>query len=233
MALKQIDGPRLTPASGKPPERLVVLLHGYGADGNDLIGLAQHWRRLLPTTLFVAPHAPEPCEQSPHGYQWFSIRSFDERERLEGARKAAPVLESFLDRELARHGLPPDRLALVGFSQGTLMALHVGLRREVAPAGIVGYSGALAGAASLKAEARCRPPIVLVHGDRDTMIPVSSLFATANALAEAGLGAEWHISRGVAHSIDPEGLQIGGNFLALTLAGRIKPSPAPIEVNLA
>ena len=136
----ELDGPRLEPQSGLA-KRLVVFLHGYGADGNDLIDIGRAWQGLLPDTAFVSPHAPEPCGQAPTGKQWFPLFTRAQNERWEGACKAAPILDKFLDAELTRRKLPPSALALVGFSQGTMMALQVGLRRAVPPAAIVGYSG--------------------------------------------------------------------------------------------
>src|ERR1051325_1706649 len=136
----ELNGPRLE-ARGGQAKRLVVFLHGYGADGNDLIEIGRAWQPLLPETAFVSPHAPEPCGQAPTGRQWFPLFSRAANERWTGANAAAPVLEKFLDAELARHKLPPSALALGGFTQGSMMALHVGLRRAVPPAAIVGYSG--------------------------------------------------------------------------------------------
>ena len=136
----ELEGPRLAPLSG-PARQLVVFLHGYGADGNDLIEIGRAWQQLLPHAAFASPHAPEPCGQAPVGRQWFALTFRDDNERWTGVNKAAPLLNRFLDTELARHQLPRSALALVGFSQGTMMALHVGLRRVVAPAAIVGYSG--------------------------------------------------------------------------------------------
>ncbi|HZD26319.1 MAG TPA: alpha/beta fold hydrolase, partial [Alphaproteobacteria bacterium] len=167
----QIDGPRQPAAGGGSPRQLVVLLHGYGADGNDLIGLAPYLARLLPHAYFVAPNAPEPCGMAPTGYQWFPIGSFDEAERRRGVEAAAPLLDSFLDRELQRHGLDERSLALVGFSQGTMMSLHVGLRRPRPVAGIVGFSGALVAPERLAEEVTAAPPILLVHGDADDLLP--------------------------------------------------------------
>src|ERR1700691_4674220 len=141
-----LAGPTMAPAKG-PATHLVVLVHGYGADGQDLIGLAQHWQSLLPTTAFAAPNAPTPVPGSA-GYQWFPISRIDPHEMRKGVEAAAPVLDQYLDAELARLELPPERLALVGFSQGTMMSLHVGLTRR--PAAIVGYSGMLAGAETME-----------------------------------------------------------------------------------
>src|SRR6188474_2914343 len=138
----ELDGPRLAPKSGRA-RQLVVFLHGYGADGNDLIEIGKAWQNLLPQAAFVSPHAPRPCGQAPMGREWFPLTFRNPTERWDGVNAAAPGLESFLDAELAKHQLPPSALALVGFSQGTMMALHVGLRRATPLAAIVGYSGML------------------------------------------------------------------------------------------
>ena len=214
----ELDGPRLAPRSGAA-QQLVVFLHGYGADGNDLIEIGRAWQELLPNAAFVSPHAPEPCGQAPVGRQWFALTFRDPNERWVGVNKAAPALERFLDAELARHQLPPSALSLVGFSQGTMMALHVGLRRAAAPAAIVGYSGLLVLPPDLNAEKfateiKSRPPILLVHGDRDDLIPAQALFHASSGLAALGVPVEWHISQGIGHGIDQEGLRHGGEFLA-------------------
>jgi phospholipase/carboxylesterase len=217
----ELDGPRIEPQSGAA-RQLVVFLHGYGADGNDLIEIGRAWQPLLPHAAFVSPHAPEPCGQAPVGRQWFPLTMRDIGERWTGVNKAAPVLNAFLDAELQRRALPPSALALVGFSQGTMLALHTGLRRAVAPAAIVGYSGLFvipddADADALAAEIRSRPPVLLVHGDRDDLIPVQALFHATQALAALDIPVEWHISAGLGHGIDPEGLRHGGEFLARRL----------------
>ena len=212
-----LDGPRLPPRSGVV-RQLVVFLHGYGADGKDLIEIGRQWQAWLPDAAFVAPHAPERCTQAPTGRQWFDLTFRDPDERWRGVQKARPGLDAFLDAELARHGLPDAKLALVGFSQGTMMALHVGLRRARAPAAIVGYSGVLVGPENL-AEATARtpsgspPPILLVHGDADQVIPLDALIQSSDDLGAAGLGCQWHLSLGVGHGIDPAGLRHGGLFL--------------------
>ncbi len=197
----------------------MVFLHGYGADGNDLIEIGRAWQGLLPQAAFVSPHAPEPCGQAPTGRQWFNLTFRDPNERWIGVNKAAPVLEHFLDAELTRRNLPASALALVGFSQGTMMALHVGLRRAVAPAAIVGYSGMLVTpndgpAEAIAKEVKSRPPVLLVHGDSDDLIPVQALFLSSQGLAQLEVPVEWHLSAGTGHGIDPEGLRHGGEFLA-------------------
>jgi phospholipase/carboxylesterase len=214
----ELDGPRLSPKSGNA-RQLVVFLHGYGADGNDLIDIGRAWQQMLPDAAFVSPHAPEPCGQAPVGRQWFPLTMRDPNERWLGVNKAAPALNRFLDAELARHNLPPSALALVGFSQGTMMSLHVGLRRTTAPAAIVGYSGVLVAPPDVDpekfaAEITSRPPVLLVHGDRDDLIPPQALFQATQGLAALEVPVEWHLSAGVGHGIDGEGLRHGGEFLA-------------------
>ena len=216
--MPDLDGPRLAPRSGAA-KQLVVFLHGYGADGNDLIDIGRAWAGLLPDAAFVSPHAPRPCGQAPSGREWFPLTMRDPGERWRGVTMAAPGLQTFLDAELTRAGLPPSALALVGFSQGTMMALDVGLRRAVAPAAIVGYSGLLAlpdnaDPATFAAEIKSRPPVLLVHGDQDPLIPIDALFHAAQGLAALEVPVEWHISAGVGHGIDQEGLRHGGEFLA-------------------
>jgi phospholipase/carboxylesterase len=217
----ELDGPRLEPRTGAA-RQLVVFLHGYGADGNDLIDIGRAWQALLPQAAFVSPHAPEPCAQAPVGRQWFPLTFRNTEERWVGVNKACPALEGFLDAELKRRSLPPSALALVGFSQGTMMALHVGLRRAVAPAAIVGYSGLFVVPENVDPEAfakdiRARPPILLVHGDSDDLIPMQALFHATQALASLDIPVEWHISAGIGHGIDQEGLRHGGEFLARQL----------------
>ena len=229
-----IDGPRLKPLQGRA-RQLVVLLHGYGADGNDLIELGAQWQRLLPQAAFVAPHAPGRIFGFPPGLgggrQWFGLDSYDpELLRRDphhaaqiyaamqaAAEEVAPQLDAFLDAELKHHGLAGDRLALVGFSQGTMMALHVGLRRVPSPAAILGYSGALLGD-RLREEIRGRPPILLVHGEADDIVPIEAMFAALQGLVDADFPARFHVCPGLGHGIDPDGLQLGGAFLAEALA---------------
>ena len=212
-----LDGPHMPPVRGGKPDSLVVLLHGYGSNGADLISLAPYWAKALPGAQFVSPNAIEPVPQAPGGYQWFPISQLDPQRMEAGARAAAQSVDLFINRELERYGLDDSRVALVGFSQGTMMALHVGLRRKTPLAAILGYSGVLVGARNLKEEVARTPPILLVHGDQDPMIPVSAMFDSAEALAAAGFSAQWHVSYDVPHSIGPDGLDLGGVFLATYL----------------
>ena len=215
----ELTGPRLAPRSRGPARQLVVFLHGYGADGNDLIELGRAWQNLLPDAAFVSPHAPEPCAQSPMGRQWFSLTFREKNERWIGVNKAAQALQHFIGEELKRNNLPGSALALVGFSQGSMMALHVGLRRAERPAAIVGYSGLFVLPDGAKPEAvageiKVRPPILLIHGDHDDLILAQALFLSAQYLSALDIPTEWHLSTGLGHGIDQEGLRHGGEFLA-------------------
>ena len=215
--MQQLNGPTLLPASGGKPDSLVVLLHGYGSNGDDLISFAPMWRRMLPHTLFVAPNAPERCPGAPGGYQWWGLHDLSRRALAAGAARAAPVLDAYLDALLAEHGLCENRLVLAGFSQGTMMALHVGVRRPHAVAGILGYSGMIAGDALIDAELRAKPPVLLVHGDADPIVPVSAYRHAHAELERLGFDVAGHVSRGLGHSVDPAGLQLGAEFVTKVL----------------
>jgi phospholipase/carboxylesterase len=214
-----LTGPSVAAASGTT-KQLVILCHGYGSDGNDLIALAPYWAPLLPDADFIAPNAPQRCDGNPMGYQWFPITRLDPAEIALGVARAAPVLEQFIETQLQQRGLDGSKLALVGFSQGTMMSLHVGLRRHVGPACIVGYSGALAVPEMLAGEITCRPPVMMIHGDADDMLPVSRMHQAVQALGAAEVPVQWHVSPGLGHSIDQKGLELGGRFIADAFAGR-------------
>ena len=196
-----------------------MLLHGYGADGRDLIELGALWGERLPGAAFLAPHAPEPCVMAPMGRQWFGYVERDDRERWTGVQAAHAALAGYLDAELARCGLGDDRLALVGFSQGTMMALHTGLRRARAPAGILGYSGlhVVPDPRLAPPESFVRPPVLLVHGDADEVVPPEALDRSLASLRGLGIAVEGHRRPGLGHGIDPAGLQLGADFLAAAL----------------
>src|SRR5215471_6090486 len=213
-----LEGPSRPPRRGGKPKSLVVLLHGLGADGNDLISLAPYWAPLLPETEFVSPHAPFPCDMAPYGYQWFSVQQRTPDAVLGGVRAAAPFLDAFLDEVLAARGLDESRLALVGFSQGTMMALYVGLRRAKAMAGIVGYSGRLIGEEALAEELRSKPPVLLMHGTGDEIVPFESLALAESRLKALGVPVTTLRRPGLGHSIDEIELAKGGEFLKSVLA---------------
>jgi phospholipase/carboxylesterase len=210
-----IDGPRRDAAAGKA-DALVILLHGYGADGADLFGLAEPLSTVLPTAAFVSPNAPERCSVNPMGYQWFPIPRMDgstEEAMRAGFDHAQKTLNAFIDGEMLRYGLPADRVALVGFSQGSMMSLHVAPRRADPLAGIVAFSGRLLEPERLSTETVSRPPVLLVHGDMDDVVPPSSLEDARAGLGAAGFTVRWHVSRGIGHGIAPDGLQMAAQFL--------------------
>lgn len=222
-----LSGPEYRPAAGVSTKQAIILLHGYGADGNDLIDLAPWLARFLPETVFYSPHAPEPCEMASSGRQWFSLASYDPEimrrnpdtmspiyaRLLEGARKAAPNLDRFIDHVAEKNQLLPARIALVGFSQGAMMALHVSLRRKAPLAGIVGFSGALIGPETLAGEINVHPPVLLVHGDGDSVVPYPAMEMAGNALLDQSVDVTTITCPGLGHGIDENGLQQAANFL--------------------
>jgi phospholipase/carboxylesterase len=212
--LPVLDGPRVPPLSGNA-DSLVILTHGYGSNGEDLIGLVPHWREALPNTAFVSPNAPEVCPWAPGGYQWWGFG--EGRDRTAGLKQAAPILDAFIDQELARLELQEARLALVGFSQGTMMALHVGPRRARRIAGIVGLSGARIEAAP-DDPVKTRPPVLLVHGDEDPMVRIDSFERARDSLVADGFEVETHVSPGLGHGVDLAGVTLGRRFLSKVLA---------------
>ena len=209
----KLEGASYGPQGDGKPGHLVILLHGYGADGNDLIGLAPVLAPLMPDAVFHAPNAPYPCEGNPFGYQWFGISRLEPALTLAGVRSAAPLVDAFLDETMAQYGLDESKTVLVGFSQGTMMALHVGLRRAKPLAGIVGFSGMLAGPEILKDEIRSRPPVLLAHGDSDEMLPHVLTERAAETLGQNGITAGVHIAEGVGHGIDQTALSHAARFL--------------------
>lgn len=217
--MKIVNGASLAPRSGGAPRQIVLLLHGYGSSGRDMISFAPHWQDALPDALFLAPHAPQRCGFMASGYQWWGLTGFHPQALAAGASSAAPAIDAFLDRKLAQYDLTERDLALVGFSQGTMMALHVGLRRPRPVAAIVGYSGMLTGAGELHRLPEAKPPVLLVHGSADPVVPVAALHLAESELRRAGVEVTTHVSMGLGHSVDPHGIRLGHDFVAEALQG--------------
>jgi phospholipase/carboxylesterase len=207
-----LSGPHLLPRDGKA-QQLVLLLHGFGADGSDLIGLAPQWQPLLPQAEFLSPNAPFPCEGAPFGRQWFGFNGRSREQVLDGVKVAAGILDQYIDEILAERGMNESQLALVGFSQGAMMSLYVSLRRAKPVAGVVAYSGRLFAADRLATEMRSKPKILLVHGDADQVVPPEAHPEAVKALQAAGVPVEPMLRPGLGHGIDGEGLARGATFL--------------------
>jgi phospholipase/carboxylesterase len=212
-----LSGPIRTPRSGGKAKQLVVLLHGWGADGPNLIDLADVLGQVLPDAHFIAPNAPYPCEANPFGYQWFSLMDRTPANLQAGVENASRILNEFLDDQLAQLGLNNSQLALVGFSQGTMTGLHVALRRAPQIAALVGFSGSLLAPERLASELKSKPPICLIHGDSDDVVPYAALAAAEAALKQQGVSVHAHTRPRLGHSIDMEGLKIAAEFLVKNL----------------
>lgn len=219
--MRALQSERRGAARGRA-KSMVVFVHGYGADGADLLGLADPLAPHLPDTAFYAPDAPEPCAGNPMGRQWFPIPWLDgssEEAARQGLLAAASDLNGFLDGLLAEEGLPPAALALVGFSQGAMMSLHIAPRRAVALAGVVAISGRLLQPEVLEEEAVVKPPVLLVHGDQDPVVPFQDMSLAGNALLTAGFETYGHVMQGTGHGIAPDGLGVTLQFLKERLPG--------------
>ncbi len=206
------------PLSGSAPKQLVLFLHGWGADGPNLIDLADMIAPYLPDALFIAPNAPYVCEVNPYGYQWFGLLDRTPARMLEGARNAAAILNTFIDEQLAAYGLDNNNLAIIGFSQGTMTGLHAAMRRTPEIKAFVGFSGALIGAEVLKDEITAKPPVCLIHGQMDDVVPYASMKHASDTLKTVGIDAQTHTRAGLGHSIDLEGIKIAGEFLKKAFA---------------
>ncbi|MBP0444868.1 phospholipase [Roseomonas sp. SSH11] len=211
--MAELDGPRWGPASKGKAKQIVFLLHGVGADGNDLIDLAPQWSRAVPDALFISPHAPTPYQGAPFGRQWFDLTDRSPARLEAGVRQVAPVLDAAITRECAAAGLPETHVMLMGFSQGAMTALFCGLRRATPPAAILAYSGLLLAPESLGRELRGRPPVLLVHGEVDEVVPAAGSRAAERDLRDAGVPVEAVYSPRLAHGIDDAGLAAGALFL--------------------
>ncbi|MGN6487550.1 MAG: alpha/beta hydrolase [Devosia sp.] len=216
--MTKLNGPLLPPRSGRPASQAVILLHGYGADGSDLISLGQHWGQLLPDALFVAPNAPNPCAGSPFGFEWFPLNVDRIAGRIEGAKQAAPIIREFLADLWEQTGIPPEQTVLAGFSQGAMMALHVGTALDRALAGIIAFSGAFVPADDFHAGQHARPPVTLIHGELDQVVEPDLSRQAATELSASGYDVSLHISPNTAHGIAPDGLDVATSFLVARLS---------------
>jgi phospholipase/carboxylesterase len=217
----KLSGPMLPPKSGAAPRRLMVLLHGYGADGSDLLSLGWQWRDLWSDMLFVAPNAPDPCDVNPAGYQWFALQPDRSAGRIEGVAQARPILVDFLMDLWAQTGVGPSDTVLCGFSQGSMMALNVGLTLDRPVAAVAAFSGALV----LPDGARVKPPAALIHGADDRVLEAELSRAAARDLAAQGIEVALHISPGTGHGIAPDGLDFATSFLLAHLGATVGPKP--------
>jgi phospholipase/carboxylesterase len=218
--LPELTGPSFGPAAGGDPQQLVILLHGYGANGDDLIGLAPAFAQVLPNAEFLSPNAPYPCEANPFGgLQWFELWQQEGVDRLAQVRNGTRIVDAFIDAELAKRGLSDDKLVLIGFSQGTMLSLHVGMRRKAPCAGILGYSGRLESPETLAGEITAKPPVLMIHGEEDPMLAVDLMDKAAETLRENGVLVETHRCPGLGHGIDEDGIRLGAGFLTVHLTG--------------
>jgi phospholipase/carboxylesterase len=206
------------PKSGQKPKSMVILLHGLGANGQDLIDLARYWERALPDTIFLSPDAPFACDMAPYGYQWFSLQSWSPQSILKGAQDVTSALQDYIYEMLAKYDVPPSKLALAGFSQGTMMSLYAAPRMKDKIAGVLGYCGALVGAETLGDLNIHKIPVHLIHGDMDMVVPLAAYHMAKAALDSNGFEVSGGITKGLPHSIDEAGITSGGSFLAKILS---------------
>jgi phospholipase/carboxylesterase len=213
---RALNSDRREPLSGEL-RSAVIFLHGYGANGADLMGLADPLAEHLPDTLFLAPDAPEQCAGAPMGYQWFPIPWIDgssQEESRQGLIRASDDLNAFLDGVMVDEDLLPEQVMVLGFSQGTMMALHVLPRRPDPVAGLVAFSGRLLEPELLADETVCRPPVLLIHGDSDEVVPPQALPQAAETLQQAGWTELYaHVMKGTGHGIAPDGLSVALAFM--------------------
>jgi len=214
-----LSGPELKPRSGAKPKNLIILLHGLGADGNNLIDVASLLNRFIPDTHFIAPNAPNPYDMGGPGYQWFkSVRTSPYENTIEGLKNVEGMVNDFIDFQLNRFNLTEKNLAVIGFSQGTIVALHSLLRREKPVALIVGFSGALIGAELLDSELKSKPPVLLIHGEDDDILPIQMMHDAYDALKSRGVEVEKHAYPNLGHSIGQKGFDLSVNRLKSKLS---------------
>ncbi|MCK6418860.1 MAG: alpha/beta hydrolase [Alphaproteobacteria bacterium] len=205
------------PSAGTVPKQAVFLLHGLGADGRDLLGLAPYFAKYLPDAVFVSPDAPFACDMAPFGYQWFSLQSWSPASILKGVQDSAPMLRDFIVQRLSGYGIGYERCALVGFSQGTMMSLYVAPRLQQSIAGVVGYSGALVWESEIDAAKLHKTPVHLIHGEADQVVPISAYHMARMTLQHYDFPVSGYTQPFLMHSIDEKGIASGGEFLRKVL----------------
>ena len=211
--MTNLTGPQRPPESGKKAKQLVIFLHGLGADGNDLISLADFFAEALPDAHFVSPDAPYPCDMYPMGRQWFSLLERSEEAILKGVKVAEPVLNAFIDAKKKDLALEDKDIFLIGFSQGTMLSLHTAFRRPKPLGGVLGYSGALVAPHLLKDELVSKSPVCLIHGEADDIVPFDAFSNAMSVLQKQGVMVHGYSQEGLGHGIDPAGIQLGIKFL--------------------
>ena len=221
--LPRLTGPMFEPARTETVKYVVLMLHGYGANGDDLIGLAPQLSAVLPNTLFLAPNAPFQCGGNPFGgYQWFDVWEKENKQRLQEIRLAEKIINKFIDCQMERSGINESNLFFLGFSQGTMLSLHVALRRQNACAGVLGFSGRLEAPDLLNEEIKSRPPVLLVHGERDEVLPIDMMFAAESKLKQNNVDVNTLTRPELGHGIDEEGLQCGIRFFSQNIQGGLE-----------
>ena len=213
-----LHGPHFGPLQGDKPQALVILLHGFGSDGHDLISLTDKLAPQAPHALFLSPHAPYRCDQAPSGYQWFSLQDTSPKGLLTSVQEAVPILKNFLDQQLNALTILPSRCLILGFSQGANLALHIGFRYSPQLAGIIAFSGWIAGPENFAEEIKERPPTLLIHGEHDSIVPAVALEKARETLEATDVSVEACLRPGLAHSIDSFGIERAGSMIARHLS---------------
>ena len=212
-----LDFTSILPLSKNKPKQIIVLCHGYGGDGRDISSLAVHWQRFLPDAIFLCPNAPEVCNVNPQGYQWFDLTTEEEEVILEKSLIAEEKLNTFLDQALNNFQLETSNLALVGFSQGSMMSIQVGLKKKEEINCLIGYSGKIINKKNLSDNINSKPKIFLMHGTNDTIVPPTHLLEAKEYLNKCGIKIKTKLFKNCDHKIPVEGSSLGLGFLKKNL----------------
>ena len=212
-----LDVTSISPLSKNKPRQAIVLCHGYGGDGKDISALAINWQRFLPDAIFLCPNAPEICSVNPQGYQWFDLASDEEEVILEKSLVAEKKLSIFLDQVFENFQLGPSNLALVGFSQGTMMGIQVGIKKKNKINCLIGYSGKIINQKHLSENINSKPKMFLMHGENDTIVPPTHLLEAKEYLKKNGINVKTKMFKNCEHRIPVEGSSLGLGFLKKNL----------------